>query len=239
MEVSRTRVLGSSYIGLFGITNDKLCIMGRGLKKETQKKIEKTLDVNVLEAGVYDSNLIAVFAKMNNNKIFLPSYALPKEIEHIEKEIKVKIIKTEQALGNLLEVNDTHGVVSKTLKESAVTQLKKSGLKILQENMGKTDVIGSSLLLLNKSFLISPNATEEEVKKIQDTLNINGGSSTANTGDSFVRNSVLANTKGFITGDLTTGHELNRIEEALEQGARKWKHLKQREHTKKMGIKYL
>ena len=55
-----------------------------------------------------------------------------------------------------------------------------------------------------------------KVKKIQETLNIRGGSATANTGDSFVRNSVIANEKGFIVGDQTTGHELNRIEEALE-----------------------
>jgi len=216
MKVSKSRILGSSYVGLFGITNDKLCIVARGTDSKTKKGIEEAMDVKIIEAGIYDSNLIAVFAKMNNKEVFLPSYALSKEIEAIEKEIKVKIIKTEQALGNLIEINDDYAIVSNTLKKETILQLKSNGLNILQQNIAKTDAIGSSILLLNKSFLVSPNASKEEVKNIQDTLNIKGGASTANTGDSFIRNSVIANKTGFVVGDLTTGHELNRIEEALE-----------------------
>ena len=216
MKVSKTRILGSSYVGLFGLTNNELCIVARGTATKVKKDIESVLDVKTIEAGIYDSNLLAVFAKMNNKEVYLPSYALGREIEAIEKEIKVKVIQTEQALGNLIEVNDTHAVVSKTLQSKSVEAIQSNGLEILQENVAQTDAIGSSLLLLNNSFVINPNATEEEVKKIQETLNIKGGSATANGGDSFIRNSTIANEKGFIVGDLTTGHELNRIEEALE-----------------------
>jgi translation initiation factor 6 len=216
MKVSKTRILGSSYVGLFAITNNKLCITARGIAQKTKTGIEEALDVKVIEAGIYDSNLLAVFAKMNNKAVYLPSYALDHEVEAIEKEIKVNIVQTEQALGNLIEVNDTHAIVSNTLKQNAIDSISSSGLEILQQNIAKTDAIGSSLLLLNNSFIINPNAEEEEVKRIQETLNIKGGASTANTGDAFVRNSVVANEAGFLVGDQTTGHELNRIEEALE-----------------------
>ena len=216
MKVSKTRILGSSYVGLFAITNDELCLVANGTDDKAKKGIEEALDVKVVEAKIYDSNLLAVFAKMNNKSVYVPSYALDKEIETIEKEIKVNVIETEQALGNLLEVNNTHALVSNTMKKETVEQLESTGLTTLQQNIGKTDAIGSSTLLLDNSFLVNPNASEEEVKKIQETLNIKGGSSTANTGDAFVRNSVFANTKGFVVGDQTTGHELNRIEEALE-----------------------
>ena len=216
MKVSKTRILGSSYVGLFAITNNKLCITARGTDPKTKKGIEEALDVKVVEAGLYDSNLLAVFAKMNNKSAYVPSYALGREVEAIEKEIKVTVVQTEQALGNLIEVNDTYAIVSNTLKQNAIDSIKDSGLEILQQNIAETDAIGSSLLLLNNSFVVNPNASEEEVKNIQETLNIKGGASTANTGDAFVRNSVLANEIGFVVGDQTTGHELNRIEEALE-----------------------
>lgn len=216
MNIKKAKLLGSSYIGLFGIANDKLCFVPHSTDEKTMKTIEETLDVKAVKISIYESSLLAVFSKINNKEIFLPSYALPKEIETIEKEIKVKVINTEQALGNLIEINDTGAVVSLSLKEETAKQLTKNGLEIVQTNLAKTDAVGSSIVLTNKSFLISPKATMEEVKNIQDKLNIKGGSSTANTGDSFVRNSVLANTKGIIAGDLTTGFELNRIEEALE-----------------------
>jgi translation initiation factor 6 len=222
MNISRIKILGSSYIGLFGIANNTLCFVPRGTEEKTKKDIEKTLDVKVKEINIYDSALLAVFSRMNNKKIFLPSYVAAREVEEIEKEVKTCLINTEQALGNLIEINDTCGVVSQTLTKNAFEQIKKQGLELLQTNIARSDAIGSSLLLTNTSFLINPNSTPEEVKKIQQALNIKGGASTANTGDAFVRNSIIANDKGFVAGDLTTGHELNRIDEALnQQGGRK------------------
>ncbi len=211
------KLLGSSYVGLFSIANDSICFVPSSAEEKAIKTIEECLDVKAIKTTIYDSSLLAVFAKMNNKEIILPSYAMKREIELIEKEIKVKIINTEQALGNLMELNDTGAVISNTLKKSAVEQIKKeTKLNILQTNLAKTDAVGSSLILTNKAFLVSPNAEKEEIKNIEETLHIRGGSSTANTGDSFIRNSVLANTKGAVAGDLTTGFELTRIDEALE-----------------------
>jgi translation initiation factor 6 len=221
MNIKRARLLGSDYIGLFTVTNDSICLVPKGISEKTQKQLEEILDVKTIKANIYDSSLLAVFSKMNNKKAFLPSYALPKEIEEIEKEIKVEVIDTERALGNLLSINDTNAIVSKTFNEKEIKQIEKTGLEILQTNIAKTDAIGSAIMLNNKGFVINPNATEEEIKKIQDTLNIKGGASTANTGDPFIRNSIIGNSKGVLVGEKTTGYEMNRIEEALEGGEKK------------------
>ena len=217
MNLAKIRVLGSSYVGLFGIANDKLCLVPNGIDDKVMKKIEATLDVKALKTSIYESSLLAVFAKMNGKQIFLPSYATPREIEHIEKEHKVCIIKTEHALGNLVELNDYGAVASNTLPRNEADALRAAGLKVVQTNIAKTDAVGSTLVATNRAFLVSPNATKEEVKRIEEALNVKGGSSTANTGDALVRNSVIANGKGAIVGDMTTGFELNRIEEALDQ----------------------
>jgi len=208
--------MGSDYIGLFAITNDTVCFVPHSIDKKTEDIIQETLEVRTVKISLYDSSLLAVFGKMNNNEIILPSFVLEKEIKEIEKEMKVRIIETEHALGNLLEMNDTHAILSQTLNKNDVKQIQKAGLEIIQTNIAKTDAVGSSILLTNKSFLVNPNSSMEEIKKIQQALNIKGGSSTANTGDAFVRNSVIANSKGILVGEHTTGHELARIEEALE-----------------------
>ena len=217
MNLAKTRLLGSSYVGLFGIANDKLCLVPQGTDEKVLKNIEATLEVKALKASIYESSLLAVFAKMNGKQIFLPSYATPREVEHIEKEHKVCIVKTEHALGNMVELNDYGAVASNTLPKAEVEALRAAGLRVEQTNLAKTDAVGSTLVATNRAFLVSPNATKEEVKRIEDALNVKGGSSTANTGDALVRNSVIANSKGAIVGDMTTGFELNRIEEALDQ----------------------
>ena len=216
MKMLRTKILGSSYVGLFCIANDDLCFVPKGIEDRAFKEIEKTLDVKTVKVAIYDTSLLAVFGKMNNKNIFLPAQTKPKEIEAIEKEIKVKLLDTETALGNLMTVNDNGAVISKTISDEVVEEIRKTGLEIAHTNLAKTDVVGSSLLATSKGFIMNPNASEEEVKIVQQTLNVKGGFSTANTGDAFVSNSVIANAKGAITGDLTTGHELNRIDEALE-----------------------
>ena len=216
MDIKKTRILGSDYVGLFTITNESLCFVPPGVEEQAVSLIEKTLDVKTVKTGIYDSSLLAVFAKMNNKEIILPKFANPKEIETIEKEIKVRLIDTQKALGNLMAINDTHAILSQTLTRKDMEQISACGLDILQTNIGQSDATGSSLLLTNKGFLVNPNAEDEEIKTIQSTLKVNGGASTANTGDVFIRNSVLANTKGAIVGERTTGHEMNRIDEALE-----------------------
>ena len=208
--------MGSIYTGLFGITNDKVCFLPASVEEKNEKIVASTLDVKTVRTNLYGSPLLAVFAKMNNKYAYLPTFANPKEIEAIEKEIKVKMIKTDQALGNLIELNDTAAIVSKIIAQSTIKELESTGLAVLQINIGKTEITGSSIVTTNNGFLVNPFVTKEEAVKLEEILKVKGGSSTANTGDYLVRNSVLANTKGMVLGEQTTPYEINKIEEALE-----------------------
>lgn len=217
MDIAKLRILGSDYAGLFCITNDRLAFVPAQIEKKAENEIEKTLGVKTVRTSIYGSSLLAVFAKMNNNKIYLPGFVGAREIETIEKEIKVEVLHTQNALGNLVELNDIGAIASRSLDKKTIDELKQSGLKVEQMNIARTEVVGSALVATNRGFLANPNTSREEAKRIEETLGVKGGSSTANTGDSFVRNSVLANKKGIILGENTTPFEINRIEEALEQ----------------------
>ncbi|MEK6958456.1 MAG: translation initiation factor IF-6 [archaeon] len=216
MDLVKAKILGSNYLGLFGITSDSLCLLPNAVDDKTAKVAETALGVKVVKTTIYDSSLIAVFAKINNKCLYLPKYASAREVEALEKEIKVKIINTDNALGNMLELNDTCAIVSKTLPQKVALDIESTGLKVTQMNIGKTDAVGSSIVITNRGFLITPNATREEYDAVEKALGIRGGSATANMGDALVRNSIIANKKGALVGSETSGFELNRIEEALE-----------------------
>lgn len=216
MNIVRTRIMGSIYTGLFGITNDKICFLSASTDEKSEKIVAETLDVKVVRTNIYSSPLLAVFAKMNNKYAYLPTLANAKEVEAIEKEIKVKILKTEQAVGNLIELNDNGAIVSKLLATNAVKEIESTGLKVLQSNVGRSEVTGSSLVATARGFVANPYITKEEAVSIQEVLGVKGGSSTANTGDYLIRNSLLANSKGMVLGEQTTPFEINKIEEALE-----------------------
>jgi len=216
MNIAKMRVLGSNYVGLFSVTNDSICLVPVSIEESAIKKVEEILDVKAVKATIYGSALLAVFSKINNKYAYLPSFASAKEIEAIEKEIKVKIIPTDNALGNLIELNDNGAIISRSVQKKAVDEIKKTGLNVLQTNLARTEVVGSCLVATNRGFLVNPNIDKEEAIKVSEVLGVKGGSSTANTGDYFVRNSIIANKKGIIMGENTTPFEINRIEEALE-----------------------
>ncbi|MFA5357453.1 MAG: translation initiation factor IF-6 [archaeon] len=218
MKVDTMKILGSPYVGLFAVANDNICLVPNGIRDEEIKKIEETLEVKTIKISFYESSLLSVFGCMNNKKIFLPANVAPRETEQIEKEIKVEIINTQNALGNLVAVNDFGAIISKTLTSEVAKQIKASGLNVAQTNIAEREVVGSAIAATSNAFVMNPNASKEEVKKVQETLNVKGGFATANSGDALIRNSIVANSKGFVAGSLTTGHELNRIEESLGGG---------------------
>lgn len=79
MQLKKLKVLGSNYIGLFTITNDNICFVPNSIDERALKTIEETLDVKTIKTNIYDSSLLAVFAKMNNKEIILPSFILKKK----------------------------------------------------------------------------------------------------------------------------------------------------------------
>ncbi len=208
--------MGSSYAGLFLVTNDSICFAPKNIDSIAEKKIRETLDVKLIKASIYDSALLAIFAKMNNRVLVLPKSIAKKELEVFEKEIKVKLLSTEQAIGNLLELNDHGALVSKSVTEKVIKELESLKLSVKPCNIAGIETTGSSTLATSKGFVMNQNASKEDAGLAKKVFKVEGGFGTANTGDVYLRNSIIANAKGIVAGDLTTGFELNRIEEALE-----------------------
>ena len=85
----------------------------------------------------------------------------------------------------------------------------------IEMKIAGNEIAGSSLVLSNKGFIASNKITQKEFDKLKAFLKIEGKATTANYGDSFVGNSVIANSKAIITGMLTTNVEILRIQEGL------------------------
>jgi translation initiation factor 6 len=214
MNMARVNVFGSPFVGIYSVCNESLCFLPQGVDQKTKEAYEKALDVKAVEVSLYGSPLLGVFSKMNNRCIYLPSLVSSHEVELIEREIKVKILNTHLALGNLVELNDSVAIVS-PLIEKRVIDVLSSDLKVLTQKIGGVEATGSSIILTNNGFLISARASMEEIRNISEITKLKGGSSTANRGDSMIRNSMIANSKGFVAGAETTGFELAHIEDAL------------------------
>jgi len=75
--------------------------------------------------------------------------------------------------------------------------------------------VGMAATVTNNGGLLNPNANEWEIKKVKDMLKIDVMTGTVNFGSDMVGTGLVANSKGYIAGEDTTGFELGIIEEAL------------------------
>jgi len=70
-------------------------------------------------------------------------------------------------------------------------------------------------VVTNKGLLCHPKVTLEEKKVLESVFDVEVMSGTVNHGMPLIGSGLVANTKGAIIGNLTTGIEMGRIEEAL------------------------
>ncbi len=77
------------------------------------------------------------------------------------------------------------------------------------------DIIGSMCIATNKGFLLNMHAKKEDFEFVKEHLKVDGDIGTVNFGSPFVKSGIIANSKGVLVGDQTTGPEISRIDEAL------------------------
>ena len=70
-------------------------------------------------------------------------------------------------------------------------------------------------VVTNKGLLCHPKTSEEEIRFLEKVFKVPVMIGTINHGSPVIGSGLVANTKGAIIGDLTTGIEMGRIEEAL------------------------
>jgi len=131
--------------------------------------------------------------------------------------INVEILKSNlNALGNDILANDKFAIVNPEYSSEAVKQIRDVlGVEVLSMQIGEFKTVGANNILTNKGLLINNNATDEQMAKINKFVGLNSTRTTANVGSLAIGLSVVANSKGALIGEDTTGFELARIIQSL------------------------
>lgn len=149
-------------------------------------------------------------------KVVVPEMAERSEVKALEHAgLEVESVYS-TAIGNLAALNSKGGIISPLMPEAEKKRLENFfGVKFTGMTVAGSDVPGAAIAVTEKGFIVHPNVDEKEFKKIGKIFRVNGAAGTANYGDAFVGNDVIANSKGVVVGAYTSGHELMRIDEGL------------------------
>jgi len=219
MKVLKESIRNSPFLGIFCTVTEKIAIFPASSESKEIKKISEALEVEPIRASIAESSLWGVLAKGNSRGIVVPEIMEKREIECLESiGVKVKAIKGNLALGNLIATNDSKAILSPAIPKKQREEIQKFlGVESIESKIAGGELAGSCIVLTDRGFLASNNTKKEELEKLRAFLGLEGKATTANCGDSFIGNSVIANSKAVIAGSLTTNIELLKIQEALAE----------------------
>src|SRR3989344_2374554 len=218
MNFSRGTVKGSPYLGVFCTATDEIALVPHSADKREARQIEGILGVKAVRAGIGNSSLMGVLSKGVGMKLAVSSLIEKEEEKALEKE-GIELLKIRggyTSTGNLIALNRHGGIASPLLSEKEISGLAEFfGVKFTQMKIADHDICGAGTTVTNKGFICHPDISEKDFSLLEKIFSVKGMPTTANFGDMFVGNSVIANTKGVMAGANTSGIELSKIDEGL------------------------
>ncbi|MFH1225041.1 MAG: translation initiation factor IF-6 [Candidatus Diapherotrites archaeon] len=216
MEIEKGTVRGSPYLGVFSVVTEDVAILPKFVEQKEIANYERTLGIEVIKANIMESALAGIFMTGVGKKFVVPYAAGNGEVKFLRSQgLEIEMIGA-TALGNMIALNSSGGVVSRLLPHAEREKLADFfGIKFEAMDVAGSDVPGSAITVTENGFIVNPNVNEKEFKMLGKIFGVSGKPTTANYGDPFVGNDVVANSRGAIVGTYTSGHELIRIDEGL------------------------
>ncbi len=219
MKIKKKSLKGSPFIGIFACITEKTGLFPLQLDKTEIKELEDFFEIEIIQTSIANSSLIGSFVKGNSKGFIAGETTEQTEIDFIsDKGIKIQKINGLTAIGNLMAVNDFGGIASPLIEKKTFNEIQKIfNVPFKQIKIADSEVVGSCIALTNNGFIVHPEIKEKELKEIETLLKVKGNPSTANYGDVFVANDLLANSKGVLIGEYTSNAEMLMIDEGLRR----------------------
>ena len=218
MHVLKTDFNGNVNVGLYVYATDKYCLVGRDVPKELVHTIEKTLKVPVHKISIAGTGLLGVFLSGNPNCLLVPGIVFESELKTLDKlKIKYEVIDTKlTALGNNILCNDKGGLINSDFGEKEKKIIKKvMDVPVKTAKIADLSTVGALVVFNKKGCLVHRDAEDFEIEMIEKTLGVEATIGTVNFGSPYIKSGLVANSKGFIIGDLSGGPEIQNADMAL------------------------
>lgn len=219
MDLFKTSFSEDPNVGLYGLASNSYCIIGPDLSSKKKEKIEETLNTDLIQTRVDGTVLPGIFLAGNEDFLLVPASMKRRERENL-KRLNVDVIELEtkfNAFGNNILIGNGKILVNPKFEESTIKKIRKeTGCEVLRHKLAGTGIVGANSIIIREKGLLNPVVPERELKEIGKILKVEFDYGTVNFGSGFLKSGVIINEEGVIIGDRSTGPEISRIIEHLE-----------------------
>jgi translation initiation factor 6 len=213
----RLRIAGSSLLGVFARCTEEVVLVPAEAEPVQVRLLEEGLAATAVKVRAGGSSVVGSLVSGNSNGFVLTRHATEEERARLLEYGKVaKLPGKMNAAGNVILANDSAALVHPGLSSRACEMVARTlEVEVRRGTIGGLKTVGMSAVATNKGLLVHPRASPEEIAALEDLFGLPVDVGTVNFGSPLVGSGLLANSKGYMAGDETTGPELGRIEETL------------------------
>lgn len=205
----------SPIIGAFSTCTEDIALVPSGTGNNACSKLEYLLGVRAFETLVNGSIVVGSLCRGNSNGLLVASHATVKGSDEIGLPVHYVPSKL-NAIGNIVLLNDTAALVHPEMPDRAIEVIAESlKVDVRRGTIGGIRTVGMAGVATNKGLLVHPRATADELALLEELFELPVDIGTSNFGTQMVGSGLIANSKGYVAGSQTSGHELGRIEDAL------------------------
>jgi translation initiation factor 6 len=205
-------------VGIYCRANDSVVFLQNSLPTKVKKLVADVLGVKAVDLSIADCTIIGSLLTFNSHGAIVTAYANKEALQTIEHQgLKVFPIKDViNAAGNDILANDHGALVHPDLKNATIKKISDTlGVPVQKGTIASFGTVGMAAVVTNKGCLCHPKVTSEEKEHLSRVFDVEVMIGTVNHGFPMIGSGLVANTKGAIIGNRSTGIEMGRIEEAL------------------------
>jgi len=220
MDIYKSSIYNGPNIGIYAKVNDDfIFIPTNGFTETKSKKLSEYLQTDIIITSVANTSLLGILMVINNHGILLPNTASEDELTKLKKktDLNVEVLDVKHnALGNMMSVNDTGGIVSPSIPKEMLDKISDVlDIEVIQKKIAGFHQVGAVMATSNTGGIVHPETDEEDIKVIKNVLGVNIEAATINGGLPFLSSGILANSKSMVVGSLTNGPEIMMLTRAF------------------------
>ncbi len=206
----------SPIIGAFATCTEEFALVPQGTSGKMCKSIEDMLKVPVFTKLINGSTVVGSMCRGNSNGLLVPRGTDPEDLKDLEIPI-YNLPGKLNAVGNVVLANDSAALAHPELSDRAIAAISEAlKVDVHRGTIGGIKTVGMAAVATNKGLLVHPLTSDVEMEFLEKIFDLPVSIGTSNFGTQMVGSGIIANSKGYVAGSNTTGHELARVEDALD-----------------------
>ncbi|MDV4342595.1 translation initiation factor IF-6 [Methanoculleus sp. YWC-01] len=208
---------GDPNIGVYARVFEDIAIVYPGAPDEFTGALARELDVEIVSTYIQGSSIIGSLVSGNSQGLVVSGLATDEELAVLNEYRDIYLLEEGMnAAGNVILANDYVAAVHPDMEIDVAEEIGSFlSVPVIRLSLGGIKTVGMAGSATNKGILVHTRTNDTEITNLERVVDLPIGLGSVNMGSGLVGSGLLANSKGYIAGSVTTGFELGRIEEVF------------------------